>query len=261
MRHRLIIGIAVMAILGATGWAAAADLPVKAPVYKAAVPVFSWTGWYVGVNAGYGWSNADFSLTPTGAWPTAGPASIPFLVATNKTLHPRGFMGGAQAGFNYQMNQVVWGVEGDFDFYRASDSFLGGAIPTTSIVSYTQDAKQTWLATLRGRVGWAVNRWLVYATGGLAVSNWQVNMLLNSTPNFAVFNSDQTRAGWAVGGGAEVAIDRMWSVKAEYLYTDFGHTTGSSVFLPGGSTFTHDHSVRLVTQAARLGLNYRFGGQ
>jgi outer membrane immunogenic protein len=257
MGRRSLAFIVAVSTIALTQIASAADLPRKAPAYTPPPPppVYSWTGFYIGLNAGYGWSNANFSLTPTGASPVIGPDEI----STDKTLHAHGFVGGGQAGYNFQVNQFVLGIEGDFDYYNAHDTFVGGALPPSSIDSYSQETKQNWLATVRGRFGWAFDRWLVYGTGGLAVSNWEVNMHMTSAAVDAVFSSDETRTGWTAGGGVEFAFDRNWSVKGEYLYADFGHATGSSLFPPPNApNFTADHSVHLVTQVIRAGINYKF---
>ena len=248
---------------GLLGVAAAqsADIPAKAPVASPVAP-YSWTGFYIGANVGYGWSDADFGITPTGAWVTTAPASIPSIVATNKTLRSNGVVAGGQVGYNHQIGRMVVGIENDFAYYNAQTTFGGGPVLTTLITRYTQQASQTWLATARGRLGLAFDRWLVYGTGGLAVSKWNVVMNMTSLGADAAFSSDKTVAGWTAGGGVEFAINRNWSAKAEYLYADFGRVTGSSVFPspPNGPNFTHDHSVRLVTQVARAGINYKFAG-
>jgi len=152
------------------------------------------------------------------------------------------FVGGGQAGYNYEINRIVFGVEGDYDYYRAQETFIGGPIPTTSIVSYSQETKQNWLATVRSRLGWAAfDSLLIYGTGGVAFSDWQVNMHMTSAGVDAVFQSDQTRTGWTAGAGMEYGIDQHWSAKAEFLYMDFGNATGSSVFPPpNGADFTHN---------------------
>jgi len=252
----VLIGTTMIAGLIVAGAAQAADMPLKAQMAPA---YFSWTGFYVGGNFGGGWSDASFSITPTGSW-LGFPASIPNLIATDKTLHPTSFMGGGQVGYNYQINNFVWGIEADIDSYQAKTTFIGGAIPTTSITAISQGSQQHWLATVRGRLGIAWDRVLIYGTAGLAASDWDVNMHMTSGGADAVFLSDKTRTGWTAGGGFEVAAFGNWSIKGEYLYADLGHATGSSVFPspPNGAGFTHDHSVHLITQMVRFGINYHF---
>jgi outer membrane immunogenic protein len=253
------IGLLIISTCGLAHAARAADMAVKAPA-PAVVQGWTWTGFYVGGHIGWAGSDADFATQPTGGW-LAFPASIPFVVAaTTRGLSADGFTGGGQLGVNYQINQFVFGIEGDFSFYEADAAFAGGPVPTTSIVSTFQDFEQKWFATIRGRLGVAFDRWLVYATGGVAFTDWRASIqMVDVTGSTAVFNGDGTRAGWVIGGGVELALSRNWSVKAEYLYADFGEISGTSFFpppiVPG---FTHDHSVDLVTQTVRLGVNYRF---
>lgn len=258
---RLLVATIVAVSAIALTQTASADMPVRATAAPAVAP-YNWTGFYAGLNAGVGWSDAAFGITPIDQWLGFGSASVPFLIATNRTVRANGLMIGGQAGYNYQINRFVLGIEGDFDFYNAEETFTGGRIPTTSIVGYTQTTRQTWFATVRGRLGWAASdRWMLYATGGLAVSNWAVSMSLPALPTAtAIFSNNETRTGWTVGGGVETVLAPQWTFKAEYLYSDFGDVTGSSTFptppiTPG---YTHLHRVELVTQVVRVGLNYRF---
>jgi len=210
-------------------------MAVKAPPLPPVVPVYNWTGFYLGLNGGGGWSDPNFSITPTGEW-LAFPASIPFLVATDKTLTATSFLGGGQASYNYEINRIVFGVEGDYDYYHAQETFLGGPIPTTSIAR-----DQTELAgncTRTPRVG-GIRQLLIYGTGGVAFSDWQVNMHMTSAGVDAVFQSDQTRTGWTAGAGMEYGIDQHWSAKAEFLYMDFGNATAVRYFCPRTAPTSH----------------------
>ena len=248
--------IAVVAQAAAAG-AFAADMPVKAPV---AMPAYSWTGWYAGLNAGFAESHAGFSLDPTGAWAGAAPQAADVVKATTDTLHPRGFAGGGQIGWNYQLRYIVIGLEADIDYVGANSSLTGGAILPTSIVGFSQAASEQWLSTVRGRLGFLVMpEALVYATGGLAMAGWNLNMHMTSSGVDAVFSDSLTRTGWTVGGGLEVALARSWTGKVEYFRADFGSVTGSSVFPPPNTpNFTQTHNVSLTTDTVRVGLNYQF---
>ncbi|MFL4992387.1 MULTISPECIES: outer membrane protein [Microvirga] len=202
-----------VALLGLASGAMAADLPSRrapAPII-AAVPVFTWTGFYVGVNAGYGW-NANDSITVGG---------VRFDLDDEG-----GFVGGAQAGYNYQIGSFVVGLEGDiqyadfggddrFDFDRdgiADDDFNNS----------------DWFGTVRARAGVAFDRALIYATGGFA------------------FADDAT--GWTVGGGLEYAFTNNLSAKVEGLYVNLDQDDN---FLGIDS----DAEFGVV----RAGLNFRFG--
>lgn len=200
----------------------AADLPRKAPVsYIAPEPVMTWTGFYIGANAGYGWANVG----------TNG-------VSSNLT----GFIGGGQLGYNWQTGAWVFGVEGDFqgaDEKRSDTGTIGG-------ISFTVDQKIQWFATARGRIGYAFDSWLLYFTGGAA---WQSYKLSASALGASV-SDDTTKIGWTVGGGIEWMFMPRWSAKLEYLYMDTGDTD-VTLF---GTTFTG----RAKNSIARIGVNYHF---
>lgn len=139
--------LGLAALLALSGQAAlAADL--GPPVYKSApsepiaVPLFNWTGFYVGVNGGYGWGKSNW---------TGG--------AGDFTVSPNGFMLGGTAGYNLQTGTFVWGLEGDIDYVDFNGTAANLACGTCTI-------KDTWLGTFRGRLGIAMNRWLPYITGG-----------------------------------------------------------------------------------------------
>jgi len=174
-----------VALLGLASGTLAADLPSRrapAPVI-AAVPVFTWTGFYVGVNAGYGWTESFDVTLPNGA------------VVRADSEDDGGFVGGAQIGYNYQIGSFVLGLEGDIQY-----ADLGGAtyvVPGVGIVSYDNS---DWFGTVRARAGVAFDRALIYATGGFA------------------FADDRT--GWTVGGGIEYAVTNNLSLKVEGLYVN-----------------------------------------
>jgi len=247
MKH-LLACIAIAA--GVAGPTMAADLAPKAPAYKAPPPVraVSWTGFYAGVNAGYAWTDSDWQM------------STPTAVVTFRsgTLHPQGFIGGGQAGFNWQSGFWVWGIEADIDGRGGSDLVsipgAGGATGGFRIL----DSHPKWLATVRPRVGAAFDNILLYATGGLAVGEVRVNHTLLDPPggSTSVFSTSSTRSGWTVGAGLEYAVARPWSVKLEYLYVDLGTTTlatpADAFFVPASTTVSNK------SQIVRAGLNYRF---
>ncbi|MBD2745100.1 porin family protein [Microvirga sp. BT688] len=176
--------LASVALFGFAGAAAAADLPVRsappAPIIAAA-PIFTWTGFYVGVNAGYGWSNDDFD-------------AIDFADDEDDG----GFVGGAQVGYNYQIGSFVVGLEGDIqyaDFGREGAFDIDGDGPDDGVFESSD-----WFGTVRARAGVAFDRALIYATGGFA------------------FADDST--GWTVGGGLEYAFTNNLSAKIEGLYVN-----------------------------------------
>jgi len=176
--------LASVALFGFAGAAAAADLPVRsappAPIIAAA-PIFTWTGFYVGVNAGYGWSNDDFD-------------AVDFADEGDDG----GFVGGAQVGYNYQIGSFVVGLEGDIQY---ADFGADGTFDFDGDGVFDDDFDSSdWFGTVRARAGVAFDRALIYATGGFA------------------FADDAN--GWTVGGGVEYAFTNNLSAKIEGLYVN-----------------------------------------
>ena len=214
------------------GAAFAADMPVKARPMMTAAPAFSWTGIYVGVNAGYAWGNT------TGTLGTPAPGNY----------NISGVLAGGQIGGNYQFaNNVVIGIEADYQWadIDGSASTAAGVIRTTEVDRF---------GTVRGRLGYAWDRWLGYVTGGYAFG-----ARVNETVGPAAFvASSGTLNGWAAGVGVEYAFAPNWSAKLEYLHVELDQKT----FFTGVGACA---VVALCQRGAdidlvRVGLNYRFGG-
>jgi outer membrane immunogenic protein len=203
---RTLLCSAALAIALAASPALAADFGVR-PAYGVAPAYgpFTWTGFYVGANLGYAWGTI-----------------------TNANLNHSGFAGGVQGGYNWQAQNIVFGGEADLQLSSAEDS--AGAFKFSN----------PWFGTLRGRVGYAMNNILVYATGGFAYGGGEVDV--------GAASESHTAFGWTVGGGLEVALTPHWSAKAEYLYVDL---TGQNYAVTG---FSHE----VQTNVLRLGGNYRF---
>ena len=202
------------------------------------------------MDGGYAWGHEDIAHSQEFAVPGSAFQidSTAVTLASSPSLSPRNFTGGAHAGYNYQTGTTVLGVEADFSYIglRSSTSGIfpfpstlpGGPLgpPTLTFTSSTSVAND-WVFTFRPRIGVVTTQdWLLYATGGLAVTNEQVSQtagVLNSA-NFPSSISS-TRAGWVAGVGAEHIIAPGWTVRAEYLHLDFGTATGSGVEnLPAG---------------------------
>jgi outer membrane immunogenic protein len=219
----LAIGLAFAALVGAGG-AVAADLSL-APLYKAppvqVSPVYNWTGFYLGANGGGGWGHSFWNNSTTG-------------------INLSGGQAGGTVGYNQQLGSIVFGVEGDGDWsgFKGTNTTPGCAGGCTT--------SDTWLSTVRGRIGYAFDRVMPYATGGLAVGDIRA-----ATPGFA--GGTSTNAGWTLGGGVEVALPGNWSAKAEYLRVDLGgfNCTGCGP-APG-------NNVSLQENVFRAGVNYHFG--
>ncbi len=229
MRGLFVAGITLMA---AARVADAADLPVKAP---APVPYYDWTGFYVGGHVAYSMGRANSTLSDPD--PTV-------LGNSFSSLY-----GGVQAGYNYVFpSRLLLGIEADITF---PNFFEDGAIFTAGTLRGTTVTDQIdYIATLRGRFGYAFDHWLIYGTGGLAWSQAR----FGETPGIAS-NEDKillTRTGWTLGLGAEVAIAPDWTARIEYLYDRFGTVAG--VF-PSGTGYQSVFDI----QTLRLGLNYKLG--
>ena len=233
MKKLLVAGIAAAVLCGAP--ALAADMPTKGPVYKAApVPMFGWTGCYVGIEAGGMWGNTRQLSSPAG---------VPIIDTDGS-----GALVGGTLGCNYQMSNWVLGVENDISW----TSFKGNQQESPAFnPAINLGTKTSWLDTLRGRMGYAVDRWLFYVTGGVAFSD------IKATEDFpGVGNITQTRTGWTAGAGVEWALaDPRWSVKLEYLYVDFGNKFYQ--FSAQQPQPDIDRTVSLKENIVRVGLNYK----
>jgi outer membrane immunogenic protein len=268
MSNRLISLFTTFA-LAASGSAFAADMAVKAPPppRPAPAPVYSWTGFYIGGNVGYsvGRNTADHLFAP------ANPGSTPPELFT---LSPAGWLGGGQIGYNWQPNSNwVFGVEADGQWTGQKDSvcifacLTGGGPGPGEILGLTVEQQIRWLATLRGRVGYAQQGWLWYVTGGAAwaglrendthfTGSTSLNILQQASGSFS-----DTRSGWTLGGGIETALAGNWSAKLEYLYVGLGDITNVFAFPnPPGATFFETVHSQVHDHIVRVGLNYRFSG-
>jgi len=290
MKKLAIATIAGSALLTGVVTASAADMAVKAaPVPMAPAP-FSWTGFYIGANVGGAWTpnngGSDFGplfppflvLAPQAAIPTLIPGQLDVLGGTGRQS---GVIGGGQIGYNWQVNQFVLGVEADAvgsglngSSASATRSFGPPILLATVNQTVTVDfGKIDWMASFRGRAGFAVNQALFYVTGGAAVASigGSTTTVVNG-PGIAIpagtfvatDGGTTTRWGWTVGGGIEWAFNQNWSVGGEYRYTDLGNRSttftipsglaAAPVFALGTST------SRLTVEQATVRLNYRFGG-
>jgi outer membrane immunogenic protein len=263
-----IIGVVGILVLLA-GSAFAADMPLKAPP----VSVWNWSGFYVGGNLGGAWGTSDptsSTVFTTGYLPGAGYFAATsvgaFNAAGTQSVKPDGFTGGVEAGYNWQVGNILVGVEADIDSFQLRGSAASGPVvyPGFGGATFTINsaASADWLFTARPRIGVIMNNWLFYGTGGLAVTTLKANFAFADT--FAATESgsiSSTKSGYAVGGGIEDRLSGNWSVKAEYLYVDFGSaSTVSTNFAQPGLLFPGQpitHSVTLNANSARVGLNYK----
>jgi outer membrane immunogenic protein len=229
MKRLLLIGALALAT---SVPALAADLPLPAPApvaYTPAPPHLYWTGFYIGLNSGGGFGSSNWA-TPVG--------SVPRFTAD-------GLMAGGQIGGNYQIGEFVIGAEGDIDWQNLRGGQNTGICAPAAVGGCS--TASTWLATVRGRVGYAPQQILYYVTGGGAFTNVK--------PSTALLPyGGGTEAGWTVGAGIEYAATYNWSVKLEYLYAGFQNATCNA----GSCGVLAPAAVSFNENVVRLGVNYKF---
>ena len=230
MKRLILAGVAGLAALTMMQSANAADIarrqamPTKAPAYFAP---YNWSGFYIGINGGGGWGDSDWSnaFGSTGSFDISG-----------------GVVGGT-IGYNWQVNQFVFGIEGDIDW-----SSIKGSTASGFCAGLACETRNNWLGTVRGRIGYAFDRFMPYVTGGLAVGD-----VKSTVVGFG--SSTDTQTGWTAGGGLEMSIAGPWTAKVEYLYVDLGDTSCNAVSCGGfGAPTDVDFRANIV----RAGVNYRF---
>ncbi|WP_029005083.1 outer membrane protein [Azorhizobium doebereinerae] len=230
---RLLLSSAIALAIAAP--ASAADLanryPVKAVVAPA--PVFSWTGFYIGANAGYGGDKYNYNF------------GVP--VTSSASADSSGFFAGGQIGYNYQFaNNVVLGLETDIQW-----SGIEGNIDTASARSASNiKSSLDYFGTVRARVGYAFDRVLPYITGGMAYGESKTSATQLSGSTLSIFDGNDTKVGWTIGGGLEYALTNNWTFKTEYLYVDLG----DSDYGVGSSAVSVDNKFHTV----KAGVNYKF---
>jgi len=249
--RRTVITLLATGIGIAFGQAAfAADLARPAPAYKApppVVPIFSWTGCYVGGNGGGLWVSKDYALTGV-AVATVGAVTFPGVGFGGHDASSG--IAGAQIGCNYQApGGFVFGIQGDYDWARANGSHLDPFGLGTTLSSNTKS-----LASVTGRVGYAWDRFLGYVKGGWA---WERDSYDWTIPQLGVvLSGSETRGGWTVGVGGEYAFLDWLTGFVEYDYYDFGTRTVGLTFSP----VTLDFDIRERKSVVKAGLNFKFGG-
>jgi outer membrane immunogenic protein len=194
-------------------------------------PVYNWTGFYIGINGGGGWGRSS---------------QTDALGTTTGTYDQSGALVGGTVGYNWQMTSWVLGLEADWDWANINGSV---ALPAMCVGGNCFTNLQSF-GTGRGRVGYAWDRWLVYATGGVAWAHIQSGQdgCIPAAGGPLCGTNDQV--GWTIGGGVEAFVMPKWSIKVEYLYADFGNHTYYNPGIPVNAT----EKVNIV----RAGLNYHF---
>ena len=237
MKKLVLVAIAVTVVFCTA--AGAADLPTKAVVYKAD-PNFNWNGFYAGANLGYGWGTRnEITTNPAGAIVGAG------------SVNPRGWLGGGQAGYNWVLAPSwLLGIEGDFSFADFKD------VENSPVA--TGNSRANWFATMRGRLGYTANNWLVYGTGGAAWTHNTDNRTINAgLPSAGETSSPSSVfSGWTAGGGVEYGFASSWTAKLEYLYMRFPNANVDFAYsVPAAA---RHGATTLDANVVRLGVNYLF---
>lgn len=235
MIRKLLVSAATLVTLSGGAWAA--DLPnTKEPPAFAPPPppVFSWTGLYIGAQAGYEWGN-------TSGYYETYPGGVFLAPATGLT--PNGVVGGVHVGYNYQISQFVIGIEGDGEGAGNASS----SIEPAGNLFYENSEVQ---GSIRARLGWAWDRVLIYGTGGGAYAS------IRDISAFGAAADSQTvgRFGWTAGAGIEYAFDPNWSARVEYRYTDYGtYSFPLTSTVPGTALQLHNTDNRV-----EVGFSYKF---
>jgi outer membrane immunogenic protein len=260
----------VLALLGSVSAASAADmLPASAPLSRAPLaPVYyDWSGFYVGVSVGGRWSDDQWTTTAVSS----------FLIAPDPSsavakFDPGGVRAGGYLGYNWQVSDWVFGIEGDAAWANNKTTLAG--IPGTfgplfglgPLAFDSARVKEGADGSLRLRAGYLVSpNWLFYSTGGVAFQQVSVNAscagsLFNASFCSAVRDetASSTRVGWTVGAGVEVSFSPNWLLRGEYRYADYG--TLNHDFFAGTITDDVTANVRFHTNTATVGIAYKFGG-
>jgi outer membrane immunogenic protein len=245
--RNLAIGAVGMAAMGIAGAASAADLPARAytksapPAYVAAV--YDWSGFYIGVNGGWGGTNNSWSLqTPVGPFPEG-------------NTNGNGGTVGGQIGYRWQSGPVVFGVEAQGNWANLSNQSTSLAALNAGIDNYSNlDA----FGLFTGQIGYAWNNVLLYAKGGAAVTDTKYNDLITGTSAVVATASD-TRWGGVVGAGLEVGFAPNWSAAIEYDHLFMGTNTDNLTAANGTGPFASD-AIRQNVDLVTARINYKFGG-
>jgi outer membrane immunogenic protein len=230
--------------------ALAADMAVKAPP-PVVSPAYDWSGFYVGVNGGYGWSGNVGPITYTNS-------AAQTFTTTGTTFNDKGGFGGAQAGYNKQMGHFVLGVETDIQAASIRSSIAGGVTGFGDLYEGTR--KLDYFGTVRAKAGLAYNQVLFYLTGGFLYGQLSTSTDRTNTPATPWVATSSAQTGYAVGAGIEYAFARVWSVKAEYQYLDFGNQNLSGIYVNSGGLTIQSNNLAQHYNTVRVGLNYHFGG-
>ena len=257
--------LAVTVVAGPEALPSGKEMKQVAP---APVPeCFNWTGFYIGGFGGFKFASVDTNLEATGDWFSfpVDKAAIEDHAADN--LNADGAELGGLLGYNYQWNCWVFGLEADGGYLWLRDSFDSGTFATGGLASdkSIQQAFRThYLFTFGGRLGYSINRWLPYVTGGLAVGDLDYESRLHNVssasaePYVSGDEVDENNLGWMVGGGLQYALTERWSIRAQYQYVDLGSVSFDSPGSAGFVDFSTHNRAELREHNASFALMYKF---
>jgi outer membrane immunogenic protein len=274
MRKLFVLGMTTFAAVMLGGAAQAADLPRKAPPPPPAPVMYNWTGFYIGAHIGGAWVDRDgnhrFRDDPcfSGGW-----GEVCF---NDNGLggNDGSFLAGGQIGFNYQIGQWVWGIEGQASWVDHDDDHACGFFRWGDVHDHLFRCRNggDWVATIAARLGVAVGatgNWLLYVKGGAAFADAGLDVRLRRDCPWAfcdnnfVFNNngDDTRTGWMFGAGVEYGTWGNWSWKLEYNFMDFGSDDHRFThdLLSCECRIVHDLDIDHQVHVVKFGINYRFG--
>jgi outer membrane immunogenic protein len=274
MRKLFLLGLGTFAAMMLGGAAQAADMPVKAPP-PPPPPMYNWTGFYIGGHIGGAWADRNGNDRFDGNHCFWGEGTVCFDDNSGFGRNDGRFIVGGQLGFNYQVNQWVWGVEGQISALTNNDNdsacgfFTWG---TTHDHLFNCNNRGNWVATIAARLGVTFGQtgnWLLYVKGGGAFADARFGVRLRDdcvwafcNSDFALNNNDSTRTGWMIGAGLEYGAWGNWSWKLEYNFMDFGHRNihfDNAVLDCIGCDLRRDLDADLRISVVKFGLNYRFG--
>ena len=253
-------------------WRTAILLASLAWCFPAAAQVADWRGAYIGGFAGAAWINSKSTAELGGEWsdplnPLNQIDRDAVLPLVNGGSSRTGATGGVAVGYNWQMNSLLLGVDADVSALDGKDSTTSFV---TAISPYRVDTSSgiDWTATLRGRLGVAFDRSLIYVTGGLALGEVKYSQSITQLnfPYVETGAASATKVGWTLGAGFEQALDDEWSLRLQYLHVDLGSESSSSagVCPPPNvavcAVYTGSQKVEFALDSVTAGISYRFGG-
>ena len=247
--------------------AAALALGTFAAAAPASAQDTTWTGFYLGGNAGGAWSDTSTHARASsgGGAVVIPPADIGVISSLGgDSSSDSGFVGGIEGGYNWQSDWLLLGIETEYGWFNIeenkSNTFQSGLAITPPVTATVRQTLSTdWIWTLRPRVGVVSGPWLFYGTAGVAAT--KVNLELNysdtqATPRTATLTANDTKTGWTAGLGAAYLFAPSWIVKGEWLYTDFGNIRVSGNTAAGYAQFTSEAQVK--ANVVRLGVDWKF---